>query len=68
MLFSYTEIPADVIGQSATTTLGKAETSVGRPREEKADFWTSVGGQYKASIDYVVQIVVESGASVRPRT
>jgi hypothetical protein len=62
VLFSYSEIPADVIGQSATTTLGKAETSVGRPREEKADFWTSVGGQYKASIDYVVQIVVESGA------
>jgi hypothetical protein len=37
--------------------------SVGRPREEKADFWTSVGGQYKASIDLVVQIVVESGAA-----
>jgi len=62
-LFSHNEIPADVIGQNATTTLGRAETSVGRPREEKADFWTSVGGQYKASIDYVVHIVVESGAT-----
>ena len=40
-----------------------AETSVGRPREEKADFWSAVGGQYKASIDYVVHLVVESGAT-----
>jgi hypothetical protein len=61
VLFSYAEVPADVIDDSST--LGGAETSVGRPREEKADFWTSVGGQYKASIDYVVQIVIESGAT-----
>lgn len=63
ILFSYSHIPSDVIAENAGTTLGSAETSVGRPREEKADFWTSVGGQYKASIDYVVQIVVESGAT-----
>ena len=63
ILYSYTQIPSDVIAENAGTTLGRAETSVGRPREEKADFWTSVGGQYKASIDYVVQIVVESGAT-----
>src|SRR5262249_25151073 len=42
--------------------LREAEISVGRPREEKADFWTAVGGQYKASIDYVVHLTVESGA------
>jgi hypothetical protein len=63
ILFSFSDVPADVIAQNATTTLARAETSVGRPREEKADFWTSVGGQYKASIDYVVQIVIESGAT-----
>jgi hypothetical protein len=63
ILYSYSEIPSDVIAQNATTTLARAETSVGRPREEKADFWTSVGGQYKASIDFVVQIVIESGAT-----
>ncbi len=62
ILFSYSEVPEDVIAASSTRTLASAETSVGRPREEKADFWTSVGGQYKASIDYVVHIVVESGA------
>jgi hypothetical protein len=63
ILFSFSEMPADVIAENATTTLARAETSVGRPREEKADFWTSVGGQYKASIDYVVQIVIDSGAT-----
>jgi uncharacterized protein DUF4255/carboxypeptidase family protein len=63
VLYSYSDVPSDVIAQNASTTLARAETSVGRPREEKADFWTSVGGQYKASIDYVVQIVVESGAT-----
>jgi hypothetical protein len=63
VLYSYSDVPSEVIAQNATTTLARAETSVGRPREEKADFWTSVGGQYKASIDYVVQIVIESGAS-----
>jgi hypothetical protein len=63
VLFSYSDIPSEVIAENAGTTLARAETSVGRPREEKADFWTSVGGQYKASIDYVVQIVIESGAT-----
>jgi hypothetical protein len=63
ILFSYSDIPPDVINENASTTLARAETSVGRPREEKADFWTSVGGQYKASIDFVVQIVIESGAT-----
>jgi hypothetical protein len=63
ILFSFSAVPADVIAENASTTLARAETSVGRPREEKADFWTSVGGQYKASIDYVVQIVIESGAT-----
>jgi hypothetical protein len=63
ILFSYREVPAEVIAGSAATTLARAETSVGRPREEKADFWTSVGGQYKASIDYVVHIVMESGGT-----
>jgi hypothetical protein len=63
ILYSYTSVPSDVIAENASATLARAETSVGRPREEKADFWTSVGGQYKASIDYVVQIVVESGTT-----
>jgi hypothetical protein len=64
ILFSYRRLPEDVLDGTwdGGSRLRSAETSVGRPREEKADFWTSVGGQYKASIDFVVHITVESGA------
>jgi Pvc16 N-terminal domain/Carboxypeptidase regulatory-like domain len=65
ILFSYKRLPEDVLelDLDGGTRLRDAEASVGRPREEKADFWTSVGGQYKASIDYVVHIAVESGVT-----
>jgi hypothetical protein len=63
ILFSYGEFPEESLQEAGAATLAKAEASVGRPREEKADFWTSVGGQFKASIDYVVHIQVESGAT-----
>lgn len=64
VLFSHRRIPGDLLSElpGGGVHLREAETSVGRPREEKADFWTSVGGQYKASIDLVVHITVESGA------
>ncbi|MCW3065336.1 MAG: hypothetical protein JWN32_2508 [Solirubrobacterales bacterium] len=64
ILFSYRELPADVLADAdGGSRLRDIETSVGRPREEKADFWSAVGGQYKASIDYVVHVSIESGAS-----
>jgi hypothetical protein len=64
ILFSYRELPPDVLAEAdGSSRLRDIETSVGRPREEKADFWSAVGGQYKASIDYVVHVSVESGAS-----
>lgn len=59
ILFSYQELPPDVLSESTTD----ADTRVGRPREDKADFWSAVGGQYKPSIDYVVNITVDSGAT-----
>jgi Pvc16 N-terminal domain len=74
ILYSFTNVPTDVLPASANGGLTSADTSVGRPREEKADFWSAVGGQYKASIDYVVHITVESGVmfergpEVRSRT
>jgi Pvc16 N-terminal domain/Carboxypeptidase regulatory-like domain len=65
VLFSYRQLPLEVLEAALDggTMLARADTSVGRPREEKADFWTSVGGQYKASIDFVVHTQVASGAS-----
>src|SRR6478672_2842446 len=37
------------------------KTKVGQAKGDKADFWTAVGGQYKASLDYVVRLSVASG-------
>ena len=74
ILFSHARLPQDVLGERPSGVRGPAETAVGRPREDKSDFWSAVGGQYKASIDYVVQIAIESGArfergpEVRTRT
>ena len=53
ILFSHTSLPADLLtGRLAGASQFRSiETEVGRPKEEKADFWTSIGGRYKASID-----------------
>ena len=63
ILFSHVSLPPDVLaGRLAfARLLLPIETEVGRPKEEKADFWTSIGGRYKASIDYAVKLEVESG-------
>ena len=38
------------------------EGKIGQPKSDgKADFWSAVGGQYKASLDYVVTLACESG-------
>lgn len=64
ILYSHRRLPPEVLrGALANPRLREAETSVGRPREGKADFWTSVGGQYKASIDFMVVVAIDSGAS-----
>jgi uncharacterized protein DUF4255/carboxypeptidase family protein len=64
ILFSHRELPADIVEASRDgAQLREVQTMVGRPREEKADFWTSVGGEYKASIDLVAHLTIESGAA-----
>jgi hypothetical protein len=65
ILFSHGSLPADLLeGRlSAAARYRAIETEVGRPKEEKADFWTSIGGRYKASIDYAVRLEVESGVT-----
>jgi hypothetical protein len=74
ILFSHARLPHDVLGERASGVRGPVDTALGRPREDKSDFWSAVGGQYKASIDYVIQVAIESGArfergpEVRTRT
>ena len=63
VLFSYRNLPAEVMGDRlANNGRHPIEGTIGRPQTEKADFWTSVGGRFKASLDYAVRVTVESGA------
>jgi hypothetical protein len=61
ILHSYRAIPPDLI-EGRLADAGTIETLVGRPVEEKADFWTAVGGQYKPSIDFAARLSIASGA------
>ena len=63
ILWSYAKIPPDVFDVRPGAAIPNVmSTVVARPNSDKADFWSAVGGQYKASIDYVVNVTVESGA------
>jgi hypothetical protein len=65
ILVAHRRLPGELLAEHpAGGRLRDAETAVGRPREGKADFWTSVGGQYKPSVDLSVQLAIESGAAV----
>jgi hypothetical protein len=63
VLYAYPHLPEDALngrlrnGSQALTIKAK----IGQAKGDKADFWTAVGGQYKASLDYVVRLTVESG-------
>jgi hypothetical protein len=65
VLFSYRKLPEELLEEHMDpgARVGNLETRVGRPREDKSDFWTSIGGSYKASLDYIVRMTVESGAT-----
>ena len=69
ILFAYPELPARRARRRASPNgsqpLRRSRRGSGsRKRTEKADFWTAVGGQYKASLDYVVTLAFESGATL----
>jgi hypothetical protein len=64
VLYAYPVIPDDLL--SATLANGAQRwpirTQTAQARHEGAsDFWSAVGGQYKASINYVVTLAIESG-------
>ncbi|MEA2293068.1 MAG: hypothetical protein QOE86_707 [Solirubrobacteraceae bacterium] len=65
VLFSYRKLPVELLAEhlNPSARVSNLETRVGRPREDKSDFWSSVGGTYKASIDFIVRMTVESGAT-----
>ena len=61
ILHSHQSLPKDVL-EGRAAFIGPITTSLGRPMEEKADFWTAVGGQYKPAVDYALTLALESGA------
>src|ERR671916_426913 len=67
VLSAYPHLPEDALnGRLRNGSQGMSiKTKIGQAKGDKADFWTAIGGQYKASLDYVVRLTVESG--VRPK-
>jgi hypothetical protein len=67
VLYAYPTLPDDILsGRLANGTQPyplKTEVAQ-RKGEDKSDFWTSIGGQYKASIDYVVTVSCPSGTTM----
>src|SRR4051794_2331268 len=67
ILFAYPELPQDKLnGRLANGSQPwPIKGRIGQAKGERSDFWTAVGGQYKVSLDYVVQLAVESGARLQ---
>ena len=62
VLYAYPHLPEDALNgrlRNGSQSMS-IKTKVGQAKGDKADFWTAVGGQYKASLDYVVRLTVES--------
>jgi len=66
VLFAFPELPRDALGGRLPDTADRfaIEGKIGQPKSDgKADFWSAVGGQYKASLDYVITLACESGVA-----
>ena len=66
VLFAFPQLPVDVLAGRLPETAQRfaIEGRIGQPKSDgKADFWSAVGGQYKASLDYVVTLACESGVA-----
>lgn len=77
IMYAFPTLPDDVIAGTLANGSQRypLKTRVAQERTDgKSDFWTAVGGQYKASIDYVVTVscepgtVLERGPEVRTQT
>ena len=64
VLYAYPILPGDILAGALLNGSQPfpldTRTAQGRS-EDKADFWTSIGGQYKASLDYIVFASCEAG-------
>jgi hypothetical protein len=63
VLFAFPTLPTDIMPGRLHSAADRFPIA-GRIAQPKADFWNAVGGQYKASLDYVATIACESGTAV----
>jgi hypothetical protein len=66
VLYAYPRLPADVLSASLANGSQRYPLSTRTAQEraeDAADFWTAVGGQYKASFNYVVTLSCEPGSA-----
>ena len=67
VLFAFPQLPADALAgrlaETAAALRDRGQDRAGAKSDGKADFWSAVGGQYKASLDYVVTLACESGVA-----
>jgi hypothetical protein len=66
VLYAFPSLPGDTMPArlAALADRHPIEGRIAQPKADgKADFWNAVGGQYKASLDYVVTIACESGTA-----
>jgi hypothetical protein len=68
VLYAFPELPDSVLvgtlADSATQRF-PLRTRVAQERtDDRSDFWSAIGGQYKASLDYVVTLSCEPGVAV----
>jgi hypothetical protein len=75
VLHAYPVLPEDVLEGSLAEQRFPLAAKVAQPKKDgKADFWSSIGGTYKASLDYAVTLacepgtVIERGPEVRTQT
>ncbi len=67
ILYAYPTLPVDVLSASLANGSQRypLKTRTAQERHEDAsDFWSAVGGQYKASFNYVVTLSCEAGVSL----
>ena len=67
VLFAFPSLPVDAMTPRMAGLADRfpVEGRIAQAKSDgKADFWNAVGGQYKASLDYVTTIACESGVAV----
>lgn len=74
ILYAYTVIPGELL-TNGLTEAGPVRSRTGRSRENGSpEFWTALGGQYKASVNYTVTLpcpagtIAERGPAVQTQT